>query len=507
MLPVHTVARVRAAEEAAFAAVAEGALMQRAARGLAVSCARLLIELRGGAVGARVVLLVGSGNNGGDALWAGAMLAERGCRVDALLLADRSHEGGRRALLRAGGRVHRWDPADADLVSVTAAADLVVDGILGIGGSGGLRADAAGLVDLVSAAEAVVVAVDVPSGVDADTGVVSGRAVVADVTVTFGALKPGLVLAPGRFHAGAIQVVDIGLDFTDPPAARVMEALDAAVWVEEPAEDSYKYRRGVVGVAAGSQPYPGAALLVTAGARHGNVGMVRYLDRADGTAASVVGHFPDTVVDGSPPAEQRRVTAWGCGSGFPGDHVDEITVLAVLEADVPVVLDAGAVRVVASSADVRDRIAERHSAGLATVLTPHDGEFEALRPGLLGGPAGRLAEALAAAAELGAVVVLKGPGTVIAGPDGMGYLDAEGTADLGTAGSGDVLTGLLAALLAGAWADGQRDPGALTRAAAAAVWLHGRAGRHAARQGPVTATDIAAAIPFAIRSARFGEDA
>ena len=330
MLPVHDVARVRAAEEAAFAIVPDGALMQRAARALSVSCARLLIELRGGVVGSRIVLMVGSGNNGGDTLWAGAMLANRGARVDALLLSDRVHEEGSRALLRAGGRIHRWDPGNADLVDLAPSADLVLDGVLGIGGVGGLRADAAGLVDLVSSTESVVVAVDVPSGVDADTGVVPGRAVIADVTVTFGALKPGLVLAPGRFHAGAIQVIDIGLEFADAPIARVTEGLDAAVWVEEPAEDAYKYRRGVVGVSAGSVAYPGAALLVTAAARHANVGMVRYLDRGDGNAAAVVSRFPDTVIDGSPPVDQQRVTAWACGSGFPGDHLDELTVMAVL---------------------------------------------------------------------------------------------------------------------------------------------------------------------------------
>ncbi len=507
MLPVHEVARVRAAEEAAFALVPEGALMQRAARALAISCARLLIELRGGVVGSRIVLMVGSGNNGGDALWAGAMLADRGCRVDALLLADRAHEEGSRALLRAGGRIRRWESDDPDLVDLLPAADLVLDGILGIGGVGGLRADAVDLVDRVAATESVVVAVDVPSGVDADTGVVSGGAVTADITVTFGSLKPGLVLAPGRIHSGAIQVIDIGLDFTEPPTARVAEGLDAAVWVEEPAEDSYKYRRGVVGVSAGSVQYPGAALLVTAAARHANVGMVRYLDRGDGNAASVVSHFPDTVVDGSPPVDQERVTAWGCGSGFPGDHLDEITVMAVLEADVPVVLDAGALHVVASSADVRSRIAERHASGGVTVLTPHDGEFEALRPGLLGGSRGRLAAAREAASELGAIVVLKGPGTVIAAPDADAYIDVEGTADLGTAGSGDVLTGLLAGVLAGAWAQGRRGEEAMAGAAAAAVWLHGRAGVVAARQGPVVATDIAAAVRSAVRSARFGQDA
>ena len=142
MIPVHGVAQVRAAEEEAFRLVPEGALMQRAARALSVSCARLLDRRPpAGVVGARVVLLVGSGNNGGDALWAGAMLAERGCRVDALCLSDRVHAEGSRALRRAGGRLlHRWQEGDAAVVSLIEAADLVVDGILGIGGAGGLQA-------------------------------------------------------------------------------------------------------------------------------------------------------------------------------------------------------------------------------------------------------------------------------------------------------------------------------------------------------------------------------
>jgi ADP-dependent NAD(P)H-hydrate dehydratase / NAD(P)H-hydrate epimerase len=501
------VAQVREAEEAAFAVLPEGTLMQRAARALSVSCARLLADLAGGCVGSRVVLLVGSGNNGGDALWAGAMLATRGARVDAICLSDRVHAEGAAALRSAGGRLHRWDDADADQLAIVVGADLAIDGILGIGGAGGLRPDAAAIAELLDETEAVVVAVDVPSGVDADTGVVAGAAIMADVTVTFGAVKAGLLLAPGRHHSGAVQAVDIGLEFADEPIAVVLEGLDVAAWVPEPADDDYKYRRGVVGVAAGSRPYPGAALLVTSAARHANVGMVRFLDRGDGNAALVVGQYPDVVVDGEPPADQVRATTWCGGSGFPGDGVDALTVDAVLAAPVPVVLDAGALTVVADSADVRASIAERAAAGLVTVLTPHDGEFERLRPGLLASSAGRLGAARTAAAELKAIVVLKGPGTVIVDPAGVAVIDTEGTADLGTAGSGDVLTGIVGGLLSGAWATGRRDASSLVEAVAAGVWLHGRAGRLAALDAPVTATDISAALPAAIRAARFGDTA
>lgn len=502
MIDVQSVAAVRAAEEAAFRVVPEGALMQRAAQALAVSCARVLTEVRGGVVGSRVLLLVGSGNNGGDALWAGARLAARGSRVDAVCLADRVHEEGLAALLRAGGRQWRWDAADAAQQAIVGAADLTIDGILGIGGAGGLRPEAADLAAAVAASAAVVVAVDIPSGVDADSGEVPGSAFEADITVTFGAVKPGLLLDPGLLYSGSVQIVDIGLEFDGEPPAVVLEGADAALWVAEPQADAYKYRRGVVGVAAGSRAYPGAALLTTSAARHASVGMVRYLDRGDGNAAVVVGQYPDTVVDGAPPADQRRATAWACGPGFPGDAEDVPAVDAVLQAEVPVVLDAGALAVVSDSPHLQERLAARHRGGLVTVLTPHQGEFERLRPGLLASASGRLAAARAAAAHLSSVVVLKGPGTVIAGPGGEAFLDTEGTADLGTAGSGDVLTGIIAAVLAGAWADGHRDLPSLTEAVAAGVWLHGRAGRIAALAGPVTATDVAAAVPAAVRAAR-----
>ena len=509
MIEVYDVAQVRTAEGRVLRAVAEGLLMQRASRALSVSCVQLLGAVRGGAVGARVVLLVGSGNNGGDALWAGAMLAGRGCRVDALVLSDRIHVEGSTALRRAGGRVHRWSAGNPDLLDVIMRADLALDGIVGIGGSGGLRSDAAVLVEHVQDSGALIVAVDIPSGVDADTGVVAGAAVTADVTVTFGCVKPGLVVAPGLLHAGTVQCIDIGLDgsFDGPPAALIVEGIDVADWVAEPAPDTYKYRRGVVGLSAGSAAYPGAALLSASSARRGNVGMVRFLDRADGAATMVVAHYPDIVIDGSDPAAQERVDAWACGPGFTGNQLDAVTVDAILATAVPVVLDAGALSVIAGSGETRARIHDRSADGLITVITPHEGEFERIFPGLLSAGGGRIAAARTAASSLGAIIVLKGPGTIVASPTGAIYVDVQGTADLGTAGSGDVLTGLIGAVLSGAMlTGGVAVEGMLTEAVAAAVWLHGAAGRVAAADAPVTAPDIAAAIPAAIRAARFGEE-
>jgi len=202
VIQMHSAEQIREAEEAAFRVTPEGTLMQRASHALAVSCANLLSDVRGAVVGSRVVLLVGSGNNGGDALWAGSMLARRGCRVDAITLSDRFHATGAAALRAQGGCLSIWIRDDEQKLLLE-RADLVIDGILGIGGSGPLRADASQLAADVRDSGALVVSVDVPSGVDADTGAVPGAAIRADVTVTFGAMKPGLLVSPGCFRAAA----------------------------------------------------------------------------------------------------------------------------------------------------------------------------------------------------------------------------------------------------------------------------------------------------------------
>jgi hydroxyethylthiazole kinase-like uncharacterized protein yjeF len=503
VIQMHSAEQIREAEEAAFRVTPEGTLMQRASHALAVSCANLLSDVRGAVVGSRVVLLVGSGNNGGDALWAGSMLAGRGCRVDAITLSDRFHATGAAALRAQGGRLSTWIRDDEQKLLLE-RADLVIDGILGIGGSGPLRADASQLAADVRDSGALVVSVDVPSGVDADTGAVPGAAIRADVTVTFGAMKPGLLVSPGCFHAGAVRLIEIGLDFAAAaPVALALNDIDVAMRLPEPEEDAYKYSRGVVGLAVGSAPYRGAALLATAGARHADVGMVRLLDRLDGVAPMVVAQYPDVVIDGAAPAEQVRATAWACGSGFIGDADDESTVLAVLSSRRPVVLDAGALTVVAASARVRELIAERWSSSLPTVLTPHEGEFERLCPDLLN--QGRLSAARAAARSLSCIIVLKGAGTIVVGPSGPAFIDTEGGAELGVAGSGDILTGLVAALLARARVhDPRHEVVEVVEVVAVAVWLHGLAGRLAAHDGPVTAPDIAGQVRRAVQVVRSG---
>jgi len=495
---VYDIAQVRAAELTVMSALPEGALMDRAATGLADTCAQLLRDLGMPIAGARAVLLVGSGNNGGDALYAGARLARRGMHVTAVVLGDRYHAGGLEALREAGGSIEgRLDDI--------AEADLVIDGIVGIGGSGALRGQGAAAAQCAQQSGALIVAVDIPSGVDANTGAVADpdAAIDADVTVTFGCLKPGLLLAPGRDRAGAVVTIDIGLEPALPDARlHVLEENDLADAVPEPGAADYKYSRGVVGVAAGSPRYRGAAFMTTASARHGNVGMVHVLDRGDGIAQAIVDEFWDVVVASDAPHAVTRATAWVIGPGLGVDPAGAQLLVDVLAVPKPVVVDADALRLLGEG-DPAAALAGRQQ---PTALTPHVGEFAAL--GFTCGTGrdeDRLGAARRAAGELGAVVVLKGPGTVVASPTGDAYVDPWGTADLGTAGSGDVLAGLTGALLAGAAARGSVTIDDAARIAAAAVGLHGVAGRIAGAGGrPVTAPDLIAALPDAIASVRRG---
>lgn len=470
------VADVRSAESTLMGALPEGTLMQRAAAGLARRCALLLRTRYGDVYGRRVLVLVGSGDNGGDALYAGARLAERGADVRALLLApERVHAGGLAALRRAGGR---------QVESMPDAADVVVDGIVGIGAAGGLRPPAAAAVAAladVSAADgdrALVVAVDVPSGVAVDTGDVPGAAVTADVTVTFGCLKPALVVGAAAPRAGAVDLQDIGLRpyLRTAPALEVPELADIAAWWPSLAPDTDKYSRGVVGLATGSAGYPGAALLSVAGALAGPVGMVRY---AGPEARAVVTAYPSVVVSHDV-ATAGRVQAWASGSGLGQDEAAAATLRAVLAAPVPVVLDADALNLLVDGA-FAEALRQRDA---PLVVTPHDREFARLA----GAPpdADRVEAALRLAARMSATVLLKGDRTVVAGPDGRAWVNPTGTPALASGGTGDVLAGLLGALLA----VGLRPE----RAALAAAYLHGLAGRRAAAAGPVTAPAVAAAL-------------
>jgi hydroxyethylthiazole kinase-like uncharacterized protein yjeF len=483
MRSAYAAAEIRAAEQPLLDSLPDGTLMQRAATALARRCADLL----GAVYGARVVLLVGSGGNGGDALYAGAQLARRGARVDALLVTDHALEPALEALHDAGGRSRPAAAAD----DVLRAAELVIDGMVGIGATGELRPAMAGLAGLTAAAGAVVVAVDVPSGVDASTGAVAGDAVRADVTVTFGAVKAGLVISPGAEYAGRVELVDIGLDLP-APTVTLLDADDVAARLPQPHGETDKYGRGVVGVVAGSDTYTGAAQLVVGGALSAGAGMVRFAGVAH--PAEIVRHrWPEAVVtvvepgDGAGVVAAGRVQAWVVGSGLGTDDTAGDVIEAVL------VVDADAISWLAGH---RSALTGRTA---PTLLTPHAGEFARLMDlDRCDVEAHRLDHVRRAADALGVTVLLKGTTTLVADPSGDVRVNSAATAYLATAGSGDTLSGICGTLLASGLPS--------LDAGSAGAFLHGLAGLLASGSpaAPIVAAQIAEHVPAAIRAVRSG---
>ena len=476
MIQAFSVADVRAADEAAMAGRPDGELMARAASGLAAVVAARLEERDG----MRVVGLVGAGNNGGDTLFALAHLAQQGSSA-AAVHSPEAHRGGLEAAQEAGvalvaGDGQGWRP-------VVAEADVVVDGVLGIGGRPGLSGDAAAWVDDIPQ-DAWVVAVDLPSGADPAGEVPLGEAVFADETVTFGVAKP-VHLLPGTEPAvGRLTVVDIGLDLGSPvrPVVERLTFDDVGRLWPVPGPSSDKYSRGVVGIVAGTPTYPGAAVLSVLGALAAGPGMVRYLGPPE-VQALVHAAAPEAVT------AEGRVQAWVCGSGFDPSsrakgvaeqkhHVEE-----ALASDLPVVVDAGALELV-----------DRREA--PTLLTPHAGELARLLTRLRGKDVAReevtaapLAHARDAAERTGCTVLLKGSHTLVVSPHPNRPVrsQADAPAWLATAGAGDVLGGLLGTLLAAGL-----DP---LDAGALGALVHGVAADRANPGGPVRIADVARCIP------------
>lgn len=494
---LHTADQVRAAEAAMMRTVGDGALMRRAAAGLAHHVRAFL----GATYGRRVVLLVGAGDNGGDALWAGAELRRRGAHVTAVLLApDRAHPAGLAALRAARGRVLALHappvsdpgPAAAGALdtarALIAVADVVVDGIVGISGRGALRDPAPELVAAADGAGVPIVACDLPSGVDCDTGATDGPHVRAALTVTFGTRKPVHALAAPL--CGPVRLVDFGLgpylEGTEPHAWVLSDGDVGARW-PVPGPDDDKYSQGVVGIAAGSATYPGAAVLAAGAAALATSGMVRF---AGSAADEVRRHWPEIVATGDI-TDAGRTQAWAVGPGL-GTGGQGLAVLEeALGREVPLCLDADAITLLAQHAHLRDRI---H--GEPVVLTPHAGEFARIA-GEVG--ADRIGAARRAAADLGVTVLLKGNATVVAAPDGRVLVDPAADSWAATAGSGDVLTGMIGALLAAGL-----DP---WWAAGCATLVHARAATAAAREHglppvPAPASAMQAAIPVALRAVR-----
>lgn len=448
VIPIVTPAEMAAID--ARASVNTEVLIQRA--GSAVAHAALV--LLGGSYGRRVTVIAGKGNNGNDGRAAARQLERKGIRVTVL--------------------------DAATLPEALPSADLVIDAAYGTGFRGSWPAPDTG--------DTPVLAVDIPSGVDGLTGAFGGPVLAATMTVTFAALKPGLVLDPGRSLVGQVEVADIGLDVSTA-RSHLVEDTDVAAWLPTRRADAHKWR-AAVWVVAGSTGMTGAAHLAARGAQRAGAGMVRL-----GTPA--VGHDPMTPVEvvgrPLPPApwhldvlaDLDRFHALVVGPGLGrGDTTAESVRALVSAAPVPVVVDGDGLVALAWSSEGPAAVLEGRER--ATVLTPHDGEFAFLRGARVG--ADRLASARKLAADLGAIVLLKGPTTVVAGPDGRVLVVAEGDARLATAGTGDVLSGVIGALLA------LRLPP--LEAAAAGAWLHARAARHGHADGFV-AGDLPDLLPEA----------
>jgi hydroxyethylthiazole kinase-like uncharacterized protein yjeF len=517
--------------------------------------------------GSRAVAFAGPGNNGGDALFAAARLAGRGVHVTIVAPLGRLHPAGLAAARRAGVDVIE-PPATADdtdgahnaaardsatrragspppgaldsfltrAAHLAADADLVLDGLLGTGARPTLDPPLSTLLTAWQEAEAarrstadrttarrttrpLVVAVDVPTGVDATTGRCGPVHVRADLTVTFGLHKAGLHLPGGAEAAGTVRLLDIGLDPRDadePARARILSDGDLAGW-PQPRPRGHKYTRGVLGIVAGSSRYPGAGVLTSLAAAGAGVGMLRVLGTAS-VQEAVLSRLPEAVT------APGRVQAWVLGPGAP-DPQDMLEFLTeALGTGTPLVLDAGALALVPSlltAAGGGPAVGAPSPLPAACVLTPHAGELTDLLTRIDADAHDLTREdvetdpahwAQHAARLTGAVVLLKGHRTVIAAPDGRLWLPTPGPASLATAGSGDVLAGLVGAALAtgmgevGDRADttctsGSADPAdSADRAAglaALAVVLHNRAGAHAR-----SASAIAQAVPAVLSAPR-----
>ncbi|TLG13809.1 bifunctional ADP-dependent NAD(P)H-hydrate dehydratase/NAD(P)H-hydrate epimerase [Nocardia cyriacigeorgica] len=463
-------------------------LLRKAAAGLATIAANQLERRYGSVYGRRVTMLVGTGNNGADALLAGVRLRLRGVRVDAVLTGAAAYEPGVRQLLSARGRVIPGADTSAGTASLR-TADLILDGIVGESGQAGLRGAAAELVAAIPP-RTPVIAVDLPSGVDPDTGEIRGPHVRADLTVTFGEWKGCLLLPPAAHAAGKLAFVSVGLPKLEAePTVRRLGASDLAARWPVPPRVAHKYTRGVLGIVAGSDRYPGAAVLAVLGAvESGAAGIARFIG-PDSVTAQVLAAVPEAVPG------IGQVQAWLLGSGVEDDELQDKAIDKALGSGQPCVVDAGALE-----ACVRRRLdGERPSNADSILLTPHAGELARMM-GWLGRPTERAevearplhyGRELARALEV--TVLVKGPTTIIVGPRGVVASQAEAPPWLATAGAGDILAGIAGALMAAGL--NALDAGEL------AAFVHGRAAMvaHRARGGgPLTARAVGHALPTVV---------
>jgi len=446
--------------------------------------------------GTRVAVVAGPGNNGGDGFVAARLLAERGYRVRVLLL-------GNPATLKgdAAAAAERWNgPTSPAQPSDLAGAALVIDALFGAGLDRPVEGTPRAMIEAMNACGAPVLAVDLPSGINGATGAVMGAAVCAAETVTFFRRKPGHLLMPGRLHCGKVRVASIGIP--DTVLARVRPSAFAnspGLWRDAfpvPRAEGHKYARGHAVVVSGGISTTGAARLAARAALRAGAGLVTIASPRDALAVNAAANLAIMVrpVDGAAELTgflaDPRLNAVVLGPGGGVGEGMRAMVTAALAGERAVLLDADALT---SFADQPAALAQALAAhtGRATILTPHEGEFSRLFKSVpvVSDSISKLDKARAAARHTQAVVLLKGPDTVVAEPDGQAAIAENGPPWLATAGSGDVLAGMIAGLLA------QGMPA--FAAAAAAVWLHGEAANEV---GPgLISEDLSEALPRVYR--------
>lgn len=433
MIPVVTASQMGAVDRAASEPVE--VLIGRAGRAVAA----VALELLGGAYGRRVVVVAGKGNNGADGRAAAQVLARRGVRVTVLAA----------------------DAVTAD--QRLAPSDLVIDAAYGTGFRGSYSPPDPG--------DAPVLAVDIPSGLLGDTGEVAGGALAADVTVTFQAYKPGLLLGAGPERCGQVVVADIGLGAQVDAAASAWLVTDSDIgWLPPRPRESHKWLTAVM-VVAGSPGMMGAPTMVSRAAMRAGAGYVRLGVPGAALSSLPVGEavgveLPASGWEAAAGEAAKRCRCLAIGPGLGHSEATGRSVAALLaQVETPVVIDADGLNALGSMERLGAAVSARTGVGSATVITPHEGEYARLT----GGPPGadRLAAVRSVAASSGAVVLLKGPTTLVADPDGRAWFVTSGSPRLATAGTGDVLTGVIAAFAA----HGVPVP----RAAALGAHVHGRA--------------------------------
>ena len=493
MIELLTTAEMTEADRLAIAGGAAGSeLMESAGRAVAEAVAERHPS------DSRILIVAGPGNNGGDGFVAARLLAERGARVEVMLLVGDVGQLKGDAALAA----KKWSgPVAAAEPRALAGAGVVIDALFGAGLDRPVQGKARALIEAINAGNAPVYAVDLPSGINGTSGAALGVAVKATHTITFFRKKPGHLLLPGRLHCGTIAVADIGIPASvlGKIAPKTFENLPV-LWRRDfplPKLDGHKYNRGHAVVVSGPLWSTGAARLAARGALRAGAGLVTIASPRDALAVNAAASFAVMVrpVDGAAELAKflsdRRLNAVAIG---PGVGVGEATcerVLAALSGERAVVLDADAITSFAADPQRLAKALRARSAP-ATILTPHDGEFSRYFGALDAKTQAlsKLERTRLAAKLVGAVVVLKGADTVIAAPDGRAAINANAPAYLATAGAGDVLTGMATGLLA------QGMPA--FEAAAAAVWLHGEA---AAAFGPgLIAEDLPEMLPRVYRA-------